>query len=273
MAIGLYQRSLVLLTVSALFGLPVAPAAAVPVDVELIIAADASGSIDASEGHFQRGGYAAAFKNPKVVTAIRSGARGRIAVLYFEWSGDQVQRVLAGWTVIDDGASAWAFADVLGAMPFESGRRTSLSGAIDFAATLFEGNGYEGRRRIIDISSNGHNNLGRLVDVARDDAVVAGITINGLPIVMDRPGGSEWPRMPEFGWYFEDCIIGGQSSFSLVARGRNAFATAVLGKLVLEIAGVEPASGRARSVAGRPLTPCDIGEQNWKHLQHYSYPR
>ena len=72
--------------------------------------------------------------------------------------------------------------------------------------------------------------------------------------------------MPEFGWYFEDCIVGGRSAFSLVARGRNAFATAVLGKLVLEIAGVAPAPGRA-------LTPCDIGEQNWKHLQHYSYPR
>lgn len=95
--------------------------------------------------------------------------------------------------MIDDGASAWTLAEVLGAMPFESGGRTSLSGAIDFAATLFEGNGFEGRRHIIDISSNGHNNLGHLVYVVRDDAVAAGITINGLPMVMDRPGGSEWP--------------------------------------------------------------------------------
>ena len=79
--------------------------------------------------------------------------------------------------------------------------------------------------------------------------------------------------MPEFGWYFEDCIIGGRSAFSLVARGRNAFAAAVLGKLVLEVAGVAPAPDRACPVAGRALTPCDIGEQNWKHLQYYSYPR
>ena len=79
--------------------------------------------------------------------------------------------------------------------------------------------------------------------------------------------------MPEFGWYFEDCIIGGRSACSLVARGRNAFAAAVLGKLVLEVAGVAPAPDRACPAAGRALTPCDIGEQNWKHLQHYSYPR
>ncbi len=254
------------------------PAAAEPVDVELIIAADASSSVDSEEGRFQRSGYAAAFRNPKVVTAIRSGARGRIAVLYFEGSGDEDKRIVAGWTAIDDRASAWAFAEVLGAMPFESGGRTSLSGAIDFAATLFEGNGYEGQRRIIDISANGENNMGRRVDVARDDALAAGITIIGLPVMIDRPGDTEWPPMPEFGWYFEDCVIGGQAAFSLIARGRNAFATAVLGKLVLEIAGIEPWRGRGRPVAVRPVaehtrTPCDIGEQRWEHLQHYSYPR
>ena len=266
-------RASMLIAVSALCGQPVASAADEPVDLELIIAADASGSIDATEARFQRGGYGAAFQNSKVLTAIRSGAQGRIAVLYFEWSGEQPKRILAGWTVIDDAASAWAFAELLVAMPFESGTRTSISGAIDFAASLFEGNGYEGRRRVIDISSNGENNLGRLVNLARDDAVAAGITINGLPIVMDRPGGSEWPPMPEFGWYFEDCIIGGQSAFSIVARGRNAFATAVLGKLVIEIAGIEPAPMRPRPVAARPPTPCDIGEQRWKSLQHYSFPR
>ena len=272
MGVSALPRALALIAIFAWCG---QTAAAEPVDVELIIAADASSSIDSKEGHFQRSGIAAAFQNPKVVTAIRSGARGRIAVIYFEWSGDEVKRVLAGWTVIDDRASAWAFAEVLRAMPFESGRRTSLSGAIDFAATLFEGNGYESRRRIIDISANGENNLGRLVNLARDDAVAAGITINGLPVVMNRPEGTEWPPMPEFGWYFEDCVIGGQAAFSLVARGRDAFATAVLGKLILEIVGVEPAPGRgrARPVAGRPPTPCDIGEQRWKHLQHYSYPR
>ena len=92
MGLSALLRASALITVSALCGQPVAPAAAEPVDVELVIAADASGSIDTAEGRFQRGGYAAAFQNPKVVTAIRSGARGRIAVLYFEWSGDQVQR-------------------------------------------------------------------------------------------------------------------------------------------------------------------------------------
>ncbi len=249
------------------------PAAAEPVDVELIIAADASSSVDSEEGRFQRSGYAAAFQNPKVVTAIRSGARGRIAVLYFEWSGDEDKRIVAGWTAIDDQASAWAFVEVLSAMPFVNGGRTSLSGAIDFAAPLFEGNGFGGQRRIIDLSANGENNMGRLVNLARDDALAAGITINGLPVMIDRPGGAEWPPMPEFGWYFEDCVIGGQGAFSIIAKGSNSFATAVLGKLVLEIVGIEPDRGRARPVAGRPLTPCDIGEQRWKHLQDYSYPR
>src|SRR3546814_4728738 len=78
--------------------------------------------------------------------------------------------------------------DALATHPPRTERWTSISAAIDVATMLFDGNGFEGTRQVIDMSGDGYNNSGRPVTAARDEAVVRGITINGLPILNGRPG-------------------------------------------------------------------------------------
>ncbi|HZH27800.1 MAG TPA: DUF1194 domain-containing protein [Azospirillaceae bacterium] len=216
--------------------MPPAMAEDMSVDVELALAVDVSGSVDEEEARLQREGYIAAITDPEVLDAIRGGTIGRIAVAYFEWSGDSYQRVVASWTLIQDEQSAGTFASTLAEAPYVTGRWTSLSGGIDFAATLMEGNGYEGLRRVIDVSGDGYNNSGRPVTMARDDAVARGITINGLPILNDRP--NPWGGQPpmDLDKYFEENVIGGPGAFIVPARDFRDFGRAIRAKLIREIA-------------------------------------
>jgi Protein of unknown function (DUF1194) len=216
--------------------------AELPVDLELVLAVDISGSVDRIEARLQREGYIAALRHPDVVSAIQGGMFGRIALAYVEWAGDHYQRTMLDWTVIEDPAGAHAFADALVETPLLTAHWTSLSGAIDYAAALFDRNGIEGVRRVIDISGDGYNNRGRPVEQARDQAVAAGITINGLPIVNDRP--NPWGGTPpaDLDRYYEELVIGGPGAFIVVADDYTAFASAILSKLLLEIAGDLPAA-------------------------------
>jgi hypothetical protein len=225
-----------------LVGLPALPARAeeIPVDLELVLAVDISGSVDELEAQLQREGYIAALRHPHVIEAIQGGMFRRIAVTYVEWAGDHYQRTMLDWTLLEDAAGAHGFADALAETPLMTAHWTSISGALDHAAALFENNGFEGVRRVIDISGDGYNNRGRRVELARDEAVAAGITINGLPIVNDRP--NPWGGSPpkDLDLYYEERVIGGPGAFIVVAKDYTAFASAILSKLLLEIAGAPP---------------------------------
>lgn len=219
------------------------PAAAqpLPVDLELVLAVDISGSIDDDESRLQREGYLSALMHPRVLEAVRSGPFGRIAVTYIEWAGDDFQQTVVDWTVVEDEATARTFVATLAETPRQTQRWTSISTAIDYAVPLFETNAYEGVRRVIDVSGDGYNNRGRQVEVARDDAVAAGITINGLPILNDRPSpGGGWPAATKLDDYYRRHVIGGPGAFIVPAKGFEDFARAILTKLVLEIAGLVP---------------------------------
>ena len=261
-----------------------APATAkpIPVDLELVLAVDVSGSIDDDEARMQRQGYVAAFANASVVGAITSGFLGRIAVTYFDWAGFGYDRIVVDWTLIDGVASARAFSRALARPPLVTARRTSISEAIDYAVPLFGANDFAGTRRVIDISGDGPNNYGHPVTLARNHAVAAGITINGLPIVNDRPSRFGWPPIANLDLYYRECVIGGRSAFMVVAQDFTDFARAIRKKLILEIAGRTPADPpRAvrsrfgawapvprpvRPVAERVPPPCDIGERRWERL-------
>ncbi len=244
------------------------PGENIQVDLELVLMVDVSGSVDDEEAHLQRDGYVNAVTSPQVLIAIRSGRHRRIAVSYVEWAGSSFQDTVIGWTLIDGEASARAFAGKLAALPPGRGPYTSISGAIDFALPLFNGNGFESPRRVIDVSGDGPNNSGRHVTAARDEAVAANVTINGLPIVNDRPGPSGRPTMPNLDLYYRKCVIGGPRSFIVVANDFKSFARVIRRKLILEIAGRPPADAaapfgkRSIPVARRGTTPpCDIGER------------
>ncbi|MSP47797.1 MAG: DUF1194 domain-containing protein [Alphaproteobacteria bacterium] len=215
--------------------LAASPAAALPVDIELVIAVDVSRSIDADEARLQREGYVRALTDDRVIQAIRSGNHGRIAVCYVEWASASLQYTTIDWTLIKDVATARAFAGRLAEMPIQSHSRTSISGAIDYSMKLFGRGGYEGERLVIDISGDGRNNDGRPAHLARNEAVARGITINGLPIINDRPTFG-FPADANLDIYYETDVIGGPGAFSVVARGFAAFAEAILSKLIREIA-------------------------------------
>jgi hypothetical protein len=212
------------------------PLAAEPVDLELVLAVDVSRSVDPEEAKLQREGYIAALQHPRILQAIRSAPHGRIAVTYVEWAGVDTQYTVVPWSLITDDASAAAFTARIAAAPYVARNWTSISGAIDYSVPLFENNGFEGTRRVIDISGDGRTNQGRPTAAARDDAVAAGITINGLPVINER---LNFYRPPEgdLDVYYRENVIGGMGAFLIVAENFNAFTGAILSKLIREIAG------------------------------------
>jgi uncharacterized protein DUF1194 len=237
-------------------------ASAIPVDVELVIAVDVSYSMDPDEQALQREGYVLALTSKEFLQALRQGAHGKIAVTYFEWAGQSDQKILMPWRVIDGPESADAVAAEIARVPIRRASRTSISGALRFAKPLFDDSGYRGLRRVIDVSGDGTNNAGPLVELTRDDVLAAGITINGLPIMLKRPyvGSMDIPNLDE---YYEDCVIGGPGSFVIPIREREKFIEATRTKLVLEVAGRQP-EPQIVPTASRARVSCTIGERMWQ---------
>jgi hypothetical protein len=197
-------------------------------DIVLALMVDASGSVNQKRFELQRRGYADAFRNRQVLNAIRGGANGSIVVIMVQWTGPQMQALAVPWTLIKDEASANAFADAIEAAPRQLfGGGTSISGAIDHAMLLLPAAPYRGLKRVIDISGDGSNNRGRDVREARDDAVRAGVIINGLPIV-----SLEY----DLDKYFFNNVIGGPGAFIVPADSYENFSQAIVRKLILEIA-------------------------------------
>jgi hypothetical protein len=203
-----------------------------PVDLQLVLAVDASGSVDQRRFNLQKQGYVAAFQNPKVLNAIQSGAYQSIAVTMFQWTGPLLQSEVIPWMIIRDAASAQAVSRAIDAVPRRIfGGGTSISGAIDFGVTRFARGELESDRKVIDISGDGANNGGRSASRARDDAVSLGITINGLPILSIEP----WLEQ-----HFRDEVIGGPGAFLVSARDFESFGDAIVKKLIAEIANIPP---------------------------------
>jgi hypothetical protein len=198
------------------------------VDLQLVLAVDASGSVDQVRFELQKRGYVAAFRHARVLQAIRSGPNQAIAVTMMQWTGPMMQVSVAGWRLVGDEESANAFATEIDRVPRQLfGGGTSISGAIDYAATLFPRSPYRALRRVIDVSGDGSNNRGRPVTLARDEAVAGGIGINGLPILALEP---------DLDRYYYDSVIGGPGAFVIAAQNYETFGEAILKKLITEIA-------------------------------------
>ncbi|EBA07749.1 DUF1194 domain-containing protein [Sagittula stellata] len=213
-------------------------------DLELVLLADASGSIDSREIAFQRQGYAQAITDPEVLAAIGGTAYGSIAVTYVEWAANTA--VVADWTLIDGPETAQAFADELTGKPRQAYGRNAIGGALLDALGLMDANAHDGWRRVIDFSGDSANNWsGPSIEEARDTVLAAGVTINALPILRpDDPGRAQGGLEA----LYEKRIIGGPGAFVVTAESRDSFAEAVKRKLILEISGTVPAP---RKIAAR----------------------
>ena len=240
---------------------------AIPVDVELVLAVDVSYSMDPDEQALQRDGYRLALTSKEFLQALHEGTHGKIAVTYVEWAGQNDQQVIVPWRLIEGPESADAVAAEIGRAPYRRASRTSISGGIKFASSLFATSGYRGLRRVIDVSGDGPNNSGLPVAPTRDEIISKGITINGLPLLLKRP----YRSMMDIGhldWYYEDCVIGGPGAFVVPVRDRTQFVEATRNKLVLEVAGRQPKEMSEPRVipasAKQPRVSCMIGETLWR---------
>jgi hypothetical protein len=182
-----------------------------PVDLELVIAADISQSLDLDEHHLQRQGYVEAFRNAGVIAAMTSGPRKRVAVTYMEFAGVMPPIQSMPWTIIDGEAAARAFADRLAAQPIYGEQQTSISGALYEAARLIDSNDIVSERKVINVSGDGANGTGAPIETARDDLVKRGFVINGLPILLNKP--KQYYDIDQVDRYYERCVIGGAGAF------------------------------------------------------------
>ena len=232
---------ILLAAVLVLGGAGAARAQLPPVDMALVLVTDVSRSIDDSEFQLEKQGYAAAFSDTRVLAAIRAGPAGRIAVAYVEFaSAEQVSEVVH-WTVVSDEASARAFVAALVAEPRTAYGRTAIGSGIDLAARMLAVPGFAEAHRVIDVAGDGTSNAGRPVTDARDEALAAGITINGLAIINDHPVSYTFAHVQPAGglanWYREN-VIGGPGSFVVEVHDFRVFGDAMARKLIDEIAGL-----------------------------------
>ena len=212
------------------------------VDLHLVLAVDVSGSVNEQRFQLQKAGYVTAFRDPRLLRAILAGQASSIAVTMVQWTGPNLQVSVLPWTLIKDEASVAAVANRIAAAPRELfGGGTSISGVIDYATGLFQRSPFTGGRHVIDISGDGANNRGRPAAVARDEAINAGIVINGLPILELEPDLEEFYRRN---------VIGGPNAFVIPVAHFEEFGDAILKKLILEIAA--PAEFRQRFGARTP---------------------
>jgi hypothetical protein len=208
---------------------PIAPARSdVGVDLALVLAIDSSGSVDFAEFELQAGGIAKAFRDPEVIEAIIGAAPNGLAVSVIQWSGRSQHLVAVDWTEVTDAASAAA----LSARIEATGRiligETAIADALGFAAEHLAYGPFRGARRIIDLSGDGPANAGGDPRRARDAAVRAGITVNGLAILNENP---------RLDGYYAEHVIGGPDAFIVAARDYADFAHAIRLKLLREIRG------------------------------------
>jgi hypothetical protein len=228
-----------------------------------VLAIDISYSMDFDELALQREGYSQAIASQEFLNALKQGTNAKVAVTLVEWAGVADQRIVVPWRLIDGPASAQAVSDEIARSPVRRAFRTSISGALMFSAALFEGNGFRGIRRVIDVSGDGTNNQGPPVTLVRDEVLAKGIVINGLPIMLKEPAPGSID-IKELDIYYEDCVIGGPGAFVIPIREREKFRDAIRTKLVLDIAQYRGGGRVIPASAEAPRISCTIGEQMWQ---------
>jgi len=207
-----------------------ARAAGSSVDLALVLAVDASGSVDDREYKLQLAGIAAGFRDPKVRRAITSGPEARIAVSLLVWADHQVPKDRSPWFVLASGQDAENFARIAEAFTRNQNGATGIGEGIAAALRALDTSGFATRRRVVDVSGDGRETAARefvvMLPQARAMAYARGVTINGLAITNEDQGLLS---------YYQNAVQAGPGSFSIPANNYEAFAEAMRLKLLREI--------------------------------------
>ena len=220
---------------AALVFWPASVGAQEPVDLELVLALDASSSVSAFEFTLQKQGLARAFRDPAVQKAILGLGPDGMAVAVLQWAGKGAQLDTLGWVHLRTEADADAFAARLTGIPRAVRGFTDIAGALRKATAMIDTNAFEGRRRTIDVSGDGTAD-GENPARARDEAVARGIVVNGLVIHATEYDLGELAELDLFRQYAQD-VTGGPGAFVMEAKDFRDFAEAMRRKLLREIAG------------------------------------
>lgn len=212
------------------------------VDVQLVIAADVSTSMDAEEKFLQAAGFAGAFRDPEIIKAITGGPAGRIAVTYFEWGGARRQRTVVPWMVIDGVTSAWEFAKRIERnKPSTLRRGTSIAAALDHALLLIDGSTLSAGRIVVNLSGDGPDDRALDLDRSRERLLERGATINAMAVIYKSlldgvvEGGEETMTPADMLGYFRDRVIGGAGAFVEPVWAISDYSDAIRRKLLREI--------------------------------------
>ena len=193
------------------------------VDTELILSIDVSGSVSTNEFNLQKQGYVSAFSDPTTRNKIKSLPSGLAAALSY-WASPNEQNLAVPWTLLNSDASIDSFRSAVSASSRPFSGSTAIGNAISFAQNQLLNNDFKGNRLVIDVSGDGESNAGTPVTAARNAAVAAGITINGLPI-----GDQALAN------YYQNNVIGGPGAFLVPANSFNDFNSAVSQKIGREV--------------------------------------
>jgi len=205
-------------------------AAETAVDLELVLAVDASGSVSDQEYQLQLAGIARGFRDPAVRKAIRSGPEKAMAVNLLVWAEPQVPKDTTGWFVITGDADAESFARIVEAFPRRQTGATAIGEGIAAALRSIDANSIKGEREVVDVSGDGRESVAReftvLVDQARAMALARGVIVNGLAIQNE---------VGDLADYYRRNIQAGPESFVMAAKDYEDFAEAMRRKLLREI--------------------------------------
>ena len=238
-----------------LAAVPTCVRAAEPVDLALVLVTDVSRSIDDTEFKLEKQGYAAAFTSKEVIDAIQGQPTGKIAVSYVEFAGSFEVATVLDWAIVSDAASARDFAEKLSSAPRSFWGRTAISAGVDRGVQMLASAEFHSARRVIDVCGDGTNNAGREINDARDDAVAAGITINGLAIINEHPVSWTFAHVQPPGGlaeYYRQHVAGGTGSFVLEVHDFHSFGDAMTRKLISEIAAAPRAPAMFANASSHP---------------------
>lgn len=199
-----------------------------PVDLLLVLALDASGSIDADEFRLQREGCAEALTHPAVLSAVLAGPRAAVGIAIVEWGSPRGAETIVDWHRVADPASAASLARAILDAPRSRQSWNAIGDAVDHAAALIARAPWPAREKVVDVSGDAPDMRSlNPIGVAREAAAAAGIVVNALAIEGGRPGLSR---------IYEETVIAGPGAFVVTADTRADFARAMRAKLVREIA-------------------------------------
>ncbi|MFA5958802.1 DUF1194 domain-containing protein [Hyphomicrobium sp.] len=226
-------------------GLPALPVSAQegsPVDTALIVSVDVSNSVDQARYRLQMEGIAKALEDPGVIEAITGGSAGGILFSMVTWA--DTPSFVIPWIRIANKADALAAAKRVRSLPLQGGEFTCMTRMLrSVNDKIVPQIPAKAARVIVDVSGDGPDNCNaeEPIDSVRNELVSNGVTINGLPVLLDTPEDSAMlPKAipggpPPLEQWYRAHVMGGPSSFVLPALGYGDFERAIRQKFVIEV--------------------------------------